>query len=113
VRIRIHTGRRERQRKPLVNREEAMQDAFASKRPVWSAMSLAYVLAVGVYLHLRYAEMPTAAWLGALVGNIGYAVTVGGIAAGRFEVFGLRRRWTTVLAGVALAACGTVLANAG
>jgi hypothetical protein len=80
--------------------------------PWASAISLLYPIAATIYIATQASVSPPMI-AGYGVANLGYLLIGGGIFKGTFKVFGLKRRWHVLVAGVIAFLIGTFLSNVG
>ena len=85
-------------------------DETTSGFPWLSALSLLYPISATIYIATR-TPAPIAVVTGYGLANLGYLLFAAGVVAGRFGIFGLKRRWQVLSVAVACFAVGTILSN--
>jgi hypothetical protein len=78
--------------------------------PWVSALCLLYPIGAGVYIATQTPARPPMI-LGYGLANLGYLLIGAGIFRGTFKVFGLKKRWQVVVAGISAFLIGTFLSN--
>ena len=77
-----------------------------------STVSLAYPIAAAGYMAVLTPANPLTT-LGYGLANMGYLLLAAGTLKGTFRVFGLKKRWHVLIAGVVTWVIGTFLCNVG
>lgn len=92
-----------------------MREFMGIKAPIFpwvSAISLLYPIGAGVYIATHTPARPSMI-VGYGLGNLGYLLIGAGIFKGTFRIFGLKKRWHVLVAGVIAFLIGTFLSNIG
>lgn len=92
-----------------------MREFMGIKAPIFpwaSAICLLYPIGAGVYIATQTPTNPPMI-VGYGIANLGYLLVAAGIFKGSFRIFGLKKRWQVLVAGVMAFLVGTFLSSIG